>query len=215
MPAGLQLSSSGLISGTPTATGDFSFTVRVTDGIRSATHAYTLTVVPKLKIAPVTVAGGEVSVPFEVHPAAAGGKSAYRWSASGLPAGVSIDPATGALTGRPSLAGSFPVKLTVTDSLGFTDSLDVTLTFAPKVTLADRALRGKVGRAFTARLTASGGVEPRTWSLVRGKVPAGVRFSRGVLSGTPRKAGKVSLVVQVTDKLGAVARATLVLNVKA
>jgi hypothetical protein len=216
LPAGLQLSSSGLISGTPTATGDFTFKVRVSDGTRSATQTYTLTVVPKLKISPVNVTGGEVSLPFELHPAATGGKAAYKWSATNLPAGVSIDAATGALSGRPSAPGSFPVKLTVTDTLGLSDSVDVTLTFAPKLELAARTLRGKVGRAFAARLVAAGGVVPRTWSLVRGKLPAGVHFSTrtGVLSGTPRRAGKTTLVVQVRDKLGAAARATLVLTVK-
>jgi hypothetical protein len=216
LPAGLQLSSSGLISGTPIATGDFTFKVRVSDGTRSATQTYTLTVVPKLKISPVIVTGGEVLVPFELHPAATGGKAGYKWSATNLPAGVSIDAATGALSGRPSAPGSFPVKLTVTDSLGLSDSVDVTLTFAPKLELASRTLRGKVGRSFIARLAATGGVDPRTWSLVRGKLPAGVHFSTrtGVLSGTPRRAGKTTLVVQVTDKLGGVARATLVLTVK-
>jgi large repetitive protein len=218
LPTGMQLSPGGLISGTPTATGDFTFTVRVSDGARSATQAYTLSVVQKLTIAPVTASPAEVARPFELRPSAAGGKSGYTWTASGLPAGVSVDAASGAISGTPSAPGSYPVKLTVTDSLGFTDSVDVTLIVAPKLAISTHVLRAaKVGRAFAARLVASGGVAPHAWSIVRGALPAGVHFSKrtGAFSGTPRRAGKRTLVLQVTDALGGVARATFVLNVRA
>jgi large repetitive protein len=217
LPAGLQLSASGLISGTPTATGDFGFTVRVSDGTRSATQAYTLAVVQKLKISPITPTAAEVARAFELRPSAAGGRAGYKWTAAGLPSGVSLDAATGAIGGTPLMPGTFPVKLTVTDSLGFTDSVDVTVTVAPRLALSTRTLRSaKVGRAFGVRLAASGGVDPRTWSIVRGSLPAGIRFSNrtGTFSGTPRHAGKKRLVVQVSDALGATARATLVLNVR-
>jgi hypothetical protein len=218
LPGGLQLSSSGLISGTPTATGDFSFKVRVSDGSRSATQAYALSVVQPLKIAPVTVPAGEVGVPFALSPGAAGGKAAYTWSAASLPAGVAIDAATGRLSGSPSTPGSFPVKLTVTDSLGLTDSADVTLVFAPKLSVKPSTVRpAKVGRAFALRLAATGGVAPRTWKIVRGALPAGLHFSQrtGAFSGTPRRSGKKTLVVQVTDGLGGSAQMTLTLKITA
>jgi large repetitive protein len=219
LPAGMQLGSNGLISGTPTATGDFTFKVQVSDGTRSASQTYSLTVVPKLKIAPVTVPAGEVSRPFNLQLAANGGKAGYSWSLAGgtmLPAGVTLDGKSGVISGSPTVAGSFPVKLTVTDSLGFTDTVDVNLSFAPKLGITTRALRAaKVGRAFGARLAVTGGVAPRTWKLVRGSLPAGVHFSTrtGAFSGTPRRAGKSTLVVQATDALGAVSRVTLVLKV--
>jgi large repetitive protein len=218
LPSGLQLSSSGLISGAPTATGDFTFTVRVTDGSRSATQTYSLSVVQPLKIAPVSVPAGEVAVPFALSPSAAGGRAGYTWSAANLPVGVSLDAATGRVSGTPSTPGSFPVKLTVTDSVGLTDTVDVTLTFAPKLSIVTRTPRAaKLGRALALRLTATGGVEPRTWKIVRGSLPKGVRFSArtGAFSGTPRHAGKAKLVVQVSDKLGGTARLALTLTVKA
>jgi len=217
LPTGLQLSSSGLLSGTPTAAGEFAFKVRVSDGTRSATQTYSLTVVPRLQISPVTVPAGEMSRPFELHLAATGGKTDYTWSAAGLPEGLALDAGTGVISGRPSVAGSFPVKVTVTDSLGFTASVDVNLSLAPKLAITTRALRAaKAGRAFAARLAAVGGVAPRSWLIARGKLPAGIHFSTrtGAFSGTPRRAGKSTIVVQVTDALGGVARAKLVLNVR-
>jgi large repetitive protein len=218
LPGGLQLSSSGLISGTPTATGDFSFKVRVSDGTRSATQAYSLVVVQPLKIAPVAVPGGEVGVSFALSPDAAGGKAGYTWSAANLPAGVAIDAATGRVSGSPATPGSFPVKLTVTDSLGLTASVDVTLVFAPELSIKPGTVRpAKVGRAFALRLAATGGVAPRTWRVVRGALPAGVHFSQrtGAFSGTPKRPGKKTLVLQVTDKLGGNARVTLTLKIRA
>src|SRR5262249_19978141 len=218
LPTGLQLSPSGLISGTPAATGDFTFTVRVSDGTRSATQAYTLVVVQRLKIAPVTASPAEVGRAFSLRPSADGGRAGYTWTAAGLPPGVAIDGASGQLSGRPSTPGSYPLKLTVTDSLEFSDSVDLTLTVAPKLAISTRALRAaKVGRAFQARLAATGGVEPRTWSIVRGKLPAGIHFSKrtGAFSGTPRRAERRTLVLQVTDTLGALSQATFVLTVRA
>ena len=216
LPSGLQLSSSGLISGTPTATGDFTFKVRVTDGSRSATQTYSLAVVQQLKIAPITAPTGEVSLAFRVQPAANGGKAGYKWSASGLPAGVAINADTGEIGGRPSAAGTFPVKVTVTDSLGFSDTVDVNLEVAPKLTLPARIARAaKVGRVFAFRPTAAGGLDTRAWSIVHGALPAGLHFSKrtGALSGTPRHAGSRTLVIQVKDALGAVARTTILLRV--
>jgi Putative Ig domain len=221
LPSGLQLSSSGLISGTPTATGDFTFSVQVSDGTRKASQTYTLTVVQRLKIAAVTVPAGEVSRAFKLQLAATGGKAGYKWSLAGgttLPAGLTLEGSSGIIGGNPTVAGSFPIKVAVTDSLGFADTVDVNLSFAPKLAITTLALRtAKVGRAFTARLAATGGVAPRAWSIVRGALPAGVHFSQrtGALSGKPRKAGKSTLVVQVADALGAVSRVKLVLNVKA
>jgi hypothetical protein len=219
LPAGLQLASNGLLSGTPTATGDFAFTVQVTDGSRSATQTYTLTVVPRLAIASVTVPAAEVARPFELRLGAAGGRGAYSWSVgegSTLPSGLTLDPA-GVLSGTPTVAGTFPLKLSVKDSLGFIDSVDVRVAIAARIAITTKRLSpAKAGRAFTTRLAVSGGVLPRAWKIVKGALPPGVRLDKGTgaVSGTPRRAGRATITFQVTDGLGGVAKARLVLQVR-
>src|SRR5204863_6508063 len=80
LPAGLTLNPSGLLSGTPATSGDFTFTVRVVDGSRSATRTFTLSVVAGLKISAADVPAGEVARPFQLQLSAVGGKVPYAWA---------------------------------------------------------------------------------------------------------------------------------------
>jgi len=220
LPGGMHLSSNGTLSGTPTTSGDFTFTVQVTDGTRSATQTYTLTVVQRLTITPPAAPAGEVARPFELRLAANGGKAGYTWSVangSALPSGLGLDSGTGLLSGRPTVAGTFSSKLIVTDALGFTDSVDLRLVVAAKLAITTKTLSpAKAGHAFRARLGVSGGVRPQTWKLVQGSLPAGIRLNKhtGELSGTARRGGRAIVVVQVTDALGGVSTARLVLRVR-
>jgi len=221
LPAGITLSSSGLLSGTPTAAGDFTFKVQVSDGSRTDTQTYTLSVVQRLKISTPAVPAGEVGLAFTTQLAATGGRGNHTWSlASGtvLPAGLTLDPATGVISGKPAAAGVFPVKVTVTDTIGLTDTVEVQLHVAAKLAIAKNALKNATAtHAYKVRFKAEGGVRPRTWTILRGKLPAGITLNAktGELSGKPTKAGTFRIRVQVTDKLGAKSQASFVLKVKA
>src|SRR5439155_20150574 len=106
LPAGLTLNpSSGLISGTPTQAGDSTFQVKVSDGSRSDVQTYTLPVADKLQIASAPTQAGEVGVLFSFKPNATGGRPPLKWTATGLPAGLTLDDATGAIAGTPTTAG--------------------------------------------------------------------------------------------------------------
>jgi hypothetical protein len=223
LPAGITLGSNGLLSGTPTAEGDFTFVVKATDGGRSDTETYTLTVVQRLQIAKSAAPTAEVGLRFTLVPKASGGRPALSWSLAGgtLPTGLTLDPATGTITGTPGAAGSFALKLAVTDQLGLTATEDVTLKVAARLAIAKKALKvAKVGSLYKARFAAIGGVLPRQWNILGGRpglLPAGIKLNRktGELSGTPTKAGTYRLRMQVVDKLGARSSLGFVLKVAA
>jgi hypothetical protein len=220
LPAGIGLdSSNGLISGTPTAAGDFTFKVQISDGTRTDSQTYTLSVVPKLVITPplAVSTASEVGLPFNLALKATGGRPPYVWSAAGLPDGVTLDTSTGVLTGVPTTGHNVVVKATVTDALGLIGTTDVNLTVASKVAIIKSLKPAKVGKAYTARVTIVGGVKPFTYRLVSGKLPAGIHFLKatGTFTGKPSKAGTSRLTVEAFDKLHQAARAILVLKVNA
>jgi hypothetical protein len=223
LPAGMGLSSSGLISGTPTATGDFTFVVQVTDTNRTDTETYTLAVVERLKITAPAAPAGEVGVPLVLGLKSTGGRPAVTWSLAqgALPTGLALNPATGEITGKPGVAGEYPLKVQVTDTLGLTATVDVPLKVAARLAVVKKPLpAAKVGTPYRAKLGATGGVAPLKWNILGGKpgfLPAGIKFNAktGAFSGTPTKAGVYRLRMQVVDKLGIKSAIGILLKVKA
>jgi hypothetical protein len=223
LPAGMGLSSSGLISGTPTATGDFTFVVQVTDTNRTDAETYSLTVVERLKIAAAASPAGEVRVPFALGLKSTGGRPGFTWSLlqGALPTGLALNPATGEITGTPAVAGVYPLKVQVTDTLGLTATADVPLKVAARLAVVKKPLpAAKVGKLYNAKLKATGGVSPLKWNILGGKpglLPAGIKFNAktGAFSGKPTKAGVYHLRMQVVDKLGIKSAIGILLKVSA
>jgi len=121
LPAGLSMTSGGAISGTPTAAGIFNFLVKVTDGIsKTATQSYSLVVnAPTISIAPTTVPTGDENVAYTTTTVtASGGISPYLYAitSGSLPTGLSLNSATGAISGTPTTNGTFNFTVTATDA---------------------------------------------------------------------------------------------------
>jgi hypothetical protein len=225
LPPGVTLSPEGLLAGTPTAEGSYQVVVNadLQNGTPSATATYTL-VVRK----PVTVsspsgsarARGEVGIRFRTTFTAAGGSGTYTWSltAGALPAGVALDAATGTITGTPRRAGNYSFVLTATDSEGRVATTSAAMRVAARLVIKTPRLKpAALARAYRLRVVARGGVQPLTWRVVRGRLPAGVLLSArlGTLAGSPRGAGSFRVTVEARDALGAKSRKTLVLHVEA
>jgi len=220
LPDGLTLASNGTISGTPTAAGSSTFTVTVSDGgLRSDTKQLTL-----LVAAPLAVAAGELppavaGKPFMAPPlTATGGVPPYAWSLAGgtLPPGLSLDSASGVVSGTPTAPGTFPLTVGVADSECRTATLDLTATVVRALELVTTRIRAaKAGRPYATKFLARGGVPPRTWKVVRGRLPVGFRLgaATGVLSGTARKPGVFRFTVRVTDSIRESSVRTFVLSV--
>jgi hypothetical protein len=70
---------------------------------------------------------------------------------------------------------------------------------APSV-LTSTLPTGTAGSAYTAPLSATGGVSPYAWTITSGSLPAGLTLSpSGLISGTPTSAGTSTFAVQVSD----------------
>ena len=204
LPAGISLSADGTLSGTPTATGTFSFTVKVTDAnSQSATQATSLTVNAGVSATFTPPPAGQVGVAYTDTLTAAGGTPPYTWSvnAGSLPPGITLTSA-GVLAGTPTAAGSYAFTVNVIDQNNGIATSSITLVVTATLSLTFTAPpAGQVGVAYTDTLTAAGGTTPYTWSVSAGSLPAGLTLtaSTGVLAGAPTTAGTFSFTVKVTD----------------
>ena len=221
-PAGITLAANGLLSGTPTAEGSYTFAVRATGGGGSTdTETYTLNV--RQPVAATTTLRGsapkaEVGVPFTAAHTATGGSGTYTWAvASGsLPEGLQLDASTGTLSGTPTTRGRYTFVLRTTDSEGRTVNLDATLAVAAKLAVTTRALKAAtVGRAYRAKIAKVGGVAPVVWK-VTGKLPKGLKFAPklGLFLGTATQTGKFRVTVEAVDAFDVTARKRLIIVVK-
>ena len=216
LPNGLTLSSSGQISGTPTTVGSFTFDITVSDsGGRSASRRFTITILDagtatKPAIATGSLSAGAVGVAYSQTLQATGGRGGYQWSVvqGALPAGLSLDRATGIIAGTPTTAGSSTFSLQVTDSAGQqSTAIPFSLTInvpSLAITTVSPLFTGVVGVQYAQTFSASGGARPYAWAIVSGD-PGGLQLdsASGVLRGTPQNTGTFTFTVQVTDSANA------------
>jgi hypothetical protein len=223
LPAGLTLSMGGVLSGTPTAPGTVTFTVNVSDiNACTGSRTYTITVAcPAITInpaaAPNSVGGlpnGVQGMPYNQTLVAspAGGNYTYAVTTNILPPGLTLNSATGAITGTPSAPGNYTFVVTATGWVTAQGSctksqsfnLLITGTCAP-ITLTPTTLPGgTLGQAYNQTITAAGGVTPYSFSVSNGTLPSGLTFNAttGVLSGTPTTGGTFAFTLKATGQGG-------------
>jgi len=218
LPAGITFNAATrTFAGTPTQAGTFNLSVTVTDSTggtaATVTNNYTLTIAaPTLTLTPAAGAlpGGTAGTAYGQTFTASGGIAPYTYavSAGALPAGLTLNASTGALSGTPTVAGSFGFSITATDSTTgtagtVTNAYTLTLS-APTITITPATLpNGVLFVAYNQTVTAAGGTAPYAFAISAGALPAGVTLAaNGALSGTPTTAGAYTFTVQATDALG-------------
>ena len=210
-PSGLTLSGNTL-SGTPTETGTFEFTLTasvynsVNNSYRTAEKTFSLTIDAHLNITTSSAlengTAGRTYGPVTLETDAEDG--AYvTWTASGLPAGLTLGNLTGILTGTPTTAGYYSFTVTA-QSGAYTAAKTFTITINPSLTIiTDSKLPSAlVNSEYSVKLSSDASASDNiTWLLIHGTLPAGLTLSEaGTISGRPQESGTFSFGVSASIK---------------
>lgn len=215
LPAGLSLNTyTGLLSGTTTAAGTASFSIRATDGAgNTATSAYSITTsFVSMAISPgagALVSGVAGSGYSQTFSASGGSGSGYTYAvtAGALPGGLSLNSSAGLIYGAIAAGGTSAFTVTVTDSAGNTVSAAYSITAVysgMSISPGSGGLpSGVAGSGYSQSFSASGGTGTGyTFAVSSGSLPSGLSLSSGgSLSGTPLGGGG-SFSITATDSLG-------------
>jgi len=236
LPAGITISAAGVISGAPTTAGAAgTATITVTDSdtptpdSQSITIAFGAVTAPGAPLSfthnttfdiPASFVGFSITS-INVSTGVAGGTAPYTFSATGLPAGISIDPATGIISGTPTTAGAAGTAIiTVTDAALATEDITIafgiisvpsfplTFTDSPAYDIPASTVGIAIGTVNVSG-GVSGGTTPYTFSATG--LPAGISISAsGVIFGAPATAGAAgTATITVTDAVSATASITI------
>lgn len=200
------------IHGTPTQAGDFTFTLQPPCEASATTFTIKVFGTSNLPISPSAGAlpSGSVGNGYSQTVTASGGTAPYSYAVTSgsLPAGLSLNLSTGAITGTPTTPGSYNFNITATDNTGLStrtvaysiqiNPAPVTLTMTPGNGLWPGSV---VGSYYSRTVTASGGTGPYTYAVTSGSLPVGLSLdpTTGVVSGTPTTANTYNFSITATD----------------
>jgi hypothetical protein len=215
LPPGLALDpATGELSGTPTQAGTYVFTITATDAkLCTGSRRYQLVVgCSEITVRPVnpSLPGGAIGAPYAATFTASGGAEPYTFAMGlgALPAGLTLDPATGELSGTATESGTFSFQVVATDASGCSGAQEYVLTIGcAAITIAPNRTRlgtGTAGTPGSVTISATGGTAPYTFEVVAGALPDGATLdpATGEVSGTPTTAGTFVFTVRVTDASG-------------
>ncbi len=181
LPAGIVINTTtGVVSGTPSAAGTSAVVVTVTDALGAvATQSSSVVVNAALQAPWPTLPRGQVGLAYTATTmTASSGATPYAWSQTGLPTGLVINATSGAVSGTPTAAGTFAAVIRVTDALGATLTKNYSVVVTTALVGPTQAMsNGQVGTSYTVTMVASGGSIPYAWTATG--LPPGPRH-RGV-----------------------------------
>jgi hypothetical protein len=233
LPPGLSLNTStGEVSGTPTAPGGYSFWIEgadCADAAKCAAHGFTqektqrefsIGVIAGLSLDTPSVPPATLNVPYSTQlTATPTGTQTWAVTQGALPPGLALGASNGVISGMPTAVGSFKFSVQVSDTEGRSShreySIDVAAPLAAATDEPAGALpRSEVSAPFSATLTATGGSGTYSWSLTDGSLPTALVLAPdGTIKGKPRVAGTFPFTATVSDTQGRTAALDLQLDV--
>lgn len=201
LPPGLTLNAtSGLISGTPTTTGNASVTLSASNAGGTGTKSLALIVSPP---APVITSAGTSNATFRTaysHQITAT-NIPTRFSATSLPAGLTINATSGLLSGTPLGEGTFVAKVYAINA-GGTGNRTLTIAIAskmPEITSAATAT-AREGTIFSYRITAAN--LPKTFGAASLPIGLTLNATSGYITGIPTTAGNTTASITASNTAG-------------
>ena len=162
-----------------------------------------------LNITTTSLPSGTLNYNYNTTLGATGGVPPYTWSiaAGNLPPGLNLDPNGGVIFGTPTISGTYPFNLQVTDSQTPSQAQSILLSITINQNLTQLSVvttslpQGTQNTSYSAMLAATGGVTPYSWSITAGNLPSGLHLnsSTGAITGTPSGGGTYNFTVQVAD----------------
>ncbi len=225
LPTGLSFVDNGdgtaTIAGTPSvgSANSYPITITASNGISpDATQALVLVVSPQLVLTAPPLAQDTVGVAYNQTIGVTGGSgdSSLAYTVTGtIPDGLTISPASPAtnsfaITGTPTVAGTFTIDVTATDSIGATAAQSYSVVVNAPVSLTAGPLPDtSVGAPYNQSITTTGGTGDSTLTYtITGTVPDGVTINPPspatnsiTVSGTPTDVGTFTISVSATDSL--------------
>lgn len=208
LPGWASLSSSGLLTGVPTA-GTTSISVTASNVAGSVTNVFSLLIVstgvaPTItSTSPITGAFVGVGYNFQF---AASGTDPVIWTATGLPSWASLS-AGGLLAGNPNATGVFTLQVTAANGTGSDGPHPFVLTVLQPLPLPCQALStATIGAPYFSALSGVGGTAPYAFMIASGMLPPGITLgaSSGQLNGIPTALGIFSFVIEIMDANGVI-----------
>ncbi|MFC5379400.1 zinc-dependent metalloprotease family protein [Aquipuribacter nitratireducens] len=222
-PAGLTLSSAGVLGGTLTAPSSTApptslpVPVRVTSPTTSVTTTLQLPVARAARVSGPRETTASTSRSAAVSLTLSGGRAPYRLTSVAVPPGMvlsstTLTGTTVQLTGRPTRPGRWKPTVRVTDADGRTARWTGEVRAVAPVAVTTTSLPSvRSGVPYSARLTATGGPTGRHgWTVDSGSLPPGLRVERtGWVLGTTTAVGRWTVVVRASAPGGLSATRTL------
>ena len=200
LPTGLTLNATtGAITGTSSQAGSFAFTITASVSGCSGARSFTVTIdCPAITLASLGNATAGVSFSGNVA-ASPGGAYTYSMQSGSLPSGLTLNPSTGAVTGLPSVSGtySFTIKAQAANECSGSQQYSLTVG-CPSITLS-ALVTPSLNSPYNQTVTASP-LGNYSFAITAGALPAGLSLNAasGVISGTPTLAAAYNFTIRAT-----------------